>query len=296
MRMFTINELLKTGSLILKSGNILRSKYEARLILSKEIKKDATYTLLNQSELVSDKKKAIFYQKIYKRLIGKPVSRIFGKREFYSRDFIINKNTLDPRPDSEAIIDLVLSLIKIYPKKKIKILDLGTGTGCLLISILLENKVLSNKRLIGVGVDISSMAIKTAVENQKKYNLKSDLSFYQSDWFSSVKGKFDIIISNPPYIKTDDIPNLSPNVRDYDPFISLNGGASGIECYLKIQGKIKSFLHKGGYFCTEIGFGQDIKVKNIFNKNNLYFVSYNKDLSGRIRNILFQLRKNNLKK
>ena len=296
MSNFMIKEILKKGSLILKKANITRSKHEARLILSKEINKDEAYTLVNSSQLISQKKKDFFYKNIYKRLSGKPISRILGIREFYSRDFLINKNTLDPRSDSESMVNLVSNLIKISPKKKLKILDLGTGTGCLVISILLEGKFLTHKKLTGVGVDVSKKALKIAIENKKKHNLKSDLDFYQSNWFSSVEGKFDIIIANPPYIKTNEIANLSSEVKNYDPFISLNGGDSGIECYLKIHDKIRKYLFNGGYFCTEIGVGQENKVKKIFNQNGLYFRSNNRDLSGRIRNQVFQLRKNNLKK
>ena len=296
MRNFMIKEIIKKGSLILKKANITRSKHEARLILSKEIKKDEAYTLIYSSQLISRKKKDFFYKNIYKRLFGKPISRILGFREFYSRDFLIDKNTLDPRSDSESMVNLVLSLIKITPKKKLKILDLGTGTGCLIISILLESKFLKHKKLTGVGVDVSKRALKVAIENKKKHNLKSDLDFYASDWFSCVKGKFDIIISNPPYIKTNEIINLSSEVKNYDPFVSLNGGASGIECYLKIHNEIRKYLYNEGYFCTEIGLGQENQVKKIFNQNGLCFRSNNRDLSGRIRNQVFQLRKNNLKK
>ena len=296
MRNFMMTEILKKGSLILKNANISRSKHEARLILSKEIKKDEAYILVNHSKLISQKKKNFFYKNIYKRLIGKPISRILGYREFYSRVFKINKNTLDPRSDSESMVDLVLSLIKKSQKKELKILDLGTGTGCLIISILLESKFSMHKKLTGVGVDISKKALKIAFENKKKHNLKSDLDFYPSDWFSSVKGKFDIIISNPPYIKTNEIFNLSSEVKNYDPFVSLDGGVTGIECYRKIQNEIRKYLYKGGYFCTEICVGHENKVKKIFNQNGLYFISNNRDLSGRIRNQVFQLRKNNLKK
>ena len=116
-----IKEILKKGSLILKKANITRSKHEARLILSKEINKDEAYTLVYNSKLISRKKKDFFYKNIYKRFIGKPISRILGIREFYSRDFLIDKNTLDPRSDSESMVNLVLRLIKISPKKKLKV-------------------------------------------------------------------------------------------------------------------------------------------------------------------------------
>ena len=139
---------------------------------------------------------------------------------------------------------------------------------------------------------------KRLLEKCKIDNNLTGINFFETDIFNNCfkENSFDIIISNPPYIKTNEIINLSSEVKNYDPFVSLNGGASGIECYLKIHNEIRKYLYNEGYFCTEIGLGQENQVKKIFNQNGLCFRSNNRDLSGRIRNLVFQLRKNNLKK
>ena len=145
------------------------------------------------------KKKKKFLKKIYFRNLGKPLSKIIGVKEFYSRQFFVNSYTLDPRPESELIVDCVKKLKKIE-KNNLKILDLGTGSGCLLISIILEIK---RKNIYYVATDKCVKALEVAEKNAKKFGIEKKINFIQSDWFSNIREKFDLIVSNPPYIKKD---------------------------------------------------------------------------------------------
>ena len=290
-----ILEIVNLGKDYLKKYNIKNGKHESRLILSKETGQNEMEMLFNNSISVSDISKKRFLKDIYNRIEGKPVSRILGFREFYSRRFYINKYTLDPRPDSEKMVEIVINLLSRFKKKQINILDLGTGSGCLIISIILEAKKIGKNNLRCLGVDISEDAIKVAKKNKNKYNLLEEVNFFRSDWFSNVKRKFDIIISNPPYIKTENIMNLSKSVKLYDPYIALNGGTEGYDCFEKISQKFSKFLLKDGFFCVEIDSDQVNTVSSLFIGQNISLTGIYRDLSGRNRCIVFHNRKNNLK-
>ena len=279
-------QLLKLGSSLLKKVNISRPQHESRLILSKEMTKDINEIYSNIYLNVSENKKNSFLKKIYQRLEGKPISRILGYREFFSRKFLINKFTLDPRPESEFLVELIIKQIKKIKKKKIRILELGTGSGCLLITILLESKKLG-KRISSVGCDICDKSILLAKKNIKVYGLKKEISLIKSNWFSCINEKFDIIFSNPPYIKSKEINDLSKDVKNYDPLISLDGGKDGIECFREISKKINSYLFDNGYFFTEIGINQEHILKYLFFRENMKKTWVYKDFQGIKRNIVF---------
>lgn len=161
-KIFLIRKVLSLGTLILKKKKILEPKHEARLLIAKELNRNESFVILNDNFKISQKKKFIFLKNIYKRCCGKPISRIRGKKEFYSRDFFINKFTLDPRPESEFLVDITLELINKIKKKRINILDLGTGSGCLIISILLEAQNKSKKIIDASGVDICAKSLEVA--------------------------------------------------------------------------------------------------------------------------------------
>ena len=296
IKTFVIKNLLSLGVSILKKKNIVKPEHEARLLMSKELDRNELFITLNGDCKVSKDKKIIFLKNIYKRYCGKPISRIFGKREFYSREFYINKFTLDPRPESEFLVDIAIKLIKGIKKNNISILDLGTGSGCLIISIILEAQKKSNKTLSATGVDICEKSLEIAKKNKKKFYLENNVNFYKSNWFSKIKNKFDIIISNPPYIKSDDIEGLQDQVKIYDPRLGLDGGLNGLECYLMIQRDVEKYLNNFGFLCLEIGDDQNEDVNKIFNNDRLKFYNNYTDYSNIIRNIVFQLRKKDLKK
>ena len=167
-----------------------------------------------------------------RRLNGEPISKIFKKRDFYNSTFLISNDVLDPRPETELIVEIANNYIN---KNEVKnILDLGTGSGCILLSILKENKMIN-----GLGIDLSKDAISIAKQNSKKLNLEIQSNFLISNWMSSLNYKYDLVVSNPPYIASEDIKKLSKSVKIYDPILSLDGGDDGLNSYL-LQYKIEN--------------------------------------------------------
>lgn len=220
-------------------------------------------------------------QLIQRRLKGEPIAKILGRKEFYGRHFFTNKYTLDPRPDSETIIDAV----KKYFSTEIsyQVLDLGTGTGCLLFSILAE---LPNTH--GVGVDYSWDALKVAQKNQEYLALKERSHLIQSDWAKSLQGKFDIILCNPPYISRNE--QLDSSTL-YDPNTALFSGITGLEDYEKILPTIPPLLKTNGLIFLEIGKGQEKCVENIASAADLIKENTFTDLSGIVRVLCYSSKK-----
>ncbi len=227
---------------------------------------------------------AIYFGWVGRRAEREPVSHIIGKREFYSREFSVSANVLDPRPDSETLVEAVLS--RVSPDKVgASILDLGTGSGCLLITLLLE---LPSAK--GVGVDISSDALAQAKENAERLSVSSRSEFVKSKWFNNVDGKFDVIVSNPPYIETAVIETLQPEVRDFEPHLALDGGVDGLDCYRDILTDIGNFLQPDGLVVFEIGQGQDQDLIVLMQDAGLSEIQMHKDLSSIVRNISGKLK------
>jgi len=218
---------------------------------------------------LSDEQSVLLNDYIQQRLNGRPISKIIGVKEFYGRDFIVSDNVLDPRPDSELIIDLVLQ----FQGQKAKILDLGTGSGCLILTLLSE---LPNAT--GVATDISPQALSIAKQNAEKLNLRDRIEFIESNWLELVDGEFDIIISNPPYIAPKVIAELDVEVSQYDPMLALDGGADGLFPYKVILPQIRTYLKKGGMMAMEHGYDQGDTVHRIAVDAGLSDVQVHKDL------------------
>ncbi len=277
--------LIKVGESFLAKKNILRPKYESILLFSKVNKINFNNFFIDEKKKISKTRAKIFLKKIVSRGMGKPLSKIIGKKEFYSRDFFVNSQTLDPRPETELIIDFIKSFEDMR-HTSLNILDLGTGTGCIIISLYLElNKKI---RVTGDGIDISGDAIKVAKKNAKHFNLSRKINFFKSNWFSNVKNKFDIIVSNPPYIKKSEINSLPVEVKNFDPLVSLCGGYDGLDAYRRIANKAKYFLKKDGFICIEVGNKQSRKVKKIFELKQFTTIDVLKDLFNIERVIIFK--------
>ena len=214
---------------------------------------------------------------IARRCKREPVSRILGTRGFWNLTLKINLSSLDPRPDSEILTE---SILKTFPDKaaNLKFIDFGTGTGCLLLSALNEFPNSS-----GVGVDISKECIKLARENAALNGLSRRALFIESDWGREVTDKFDIIIANPPYIQSDAISSLDPEVKNFDPHIALNGGQDGLSCYRKLAPQFVEVLKKRGLVFLEIGYNQRESVSNIMEGSGLKCHQINQDLGNRDR-------------
>ena len=211
---------------------------------------------------------------VARRARGEPLSRIFGWREFYGRRFYINESTLDPRPDSETLIDAVLK----YSGRKDTILDMGTGTGCLLITLLCEMK-----QAKGVAVDISPDVFDMVQKNAEHHLCADRITLIHSNWFDHVTGVFDILISNPPYIRSEVIPTLDESVKNFDPILALDGGLSGIEPYKKLLSNGKKFLVPEGRMFFEIGFDQAHDLARLVENAGATLIQVHQDLGGHDR-------------
>jgi release factor glutamine methyltransferase len=209
---------------------------------------------------------------------GEPLSRVLGYREFYGRRFYLNDATLDPRPDSETLVDAVLTWVMHNNKKDIKILDLGTGTGCLLLTLLAETE-----EATGVGVDLSIDAISMAQKNARALKLESRAMFQTGNWFEGITDQFDVIISNPPYIRTDVIANLESSVKNHDPFLALDGGADGLSAYKILLSNLKNHLVEGGRAFFEIGFDQADDLARLVGLYGANLIHTHPDLAGHPR-------------
>jgi release factor glutamine methyltransferase len=215
-----------------------------------------------------------------RRLMGEPLSKIKGKREFWGRDFKVTHDTLDPRPDTETLIEAV---IELFPDQSqpLSFLDLGTGTGCLIISLLLEYP-----KAVGVGVDLSEKALDVAASNQQTYLLASRLRLLQSNWFEKVSGTFDVIVSNPPYIGKEEV--LDRSVLNFDPHLALFAEEEGLAAYRSIAQSAKAHLTPEGVIVLEIGYTQTESVTQVFEEYGFKRIKVLSDLQKIPRCLVFQ--------
>ena len=288
-----VYSLIKPEILKLKKIGIETPNLDCRLLLSNSL--DRNVKLYNhQTIYISQNEINKFQNLIQQRLNGKPVSRIINRRSFWKKEFELNEETLDPRTDSETLIETVL---KHFSDKfqSLKILDLGSGSGCLGLSLLGEY---SNSEVSFF--DISKKSLEMVKINAQKFNFfeKSkciNLDWNIKDWDKKLMKienniKFDIVISNPPYIPTNDIKTLKKEVKKYDPYIALNGGKDGLDSYRSIFSKIINITKYGGKIFLEIGSGQENCITKIGLEYGLLPKEYKKDLSGVIRVIVFMIK------
>lgn len=208
-----------------------------------------------------------------RRLAREPVSRILGSREFWGLTFTVTAETLDPRPDSETLIETALDLLKEVPAPRL--LDLGTGTGCLLLALLHECPGAS-----GIGADLSEGALAVAASNAAALGLDARAAFIESEWTAAVEGRFDLVISNPPYIRHGDIEGLDEEVRLHDPMLALDGGADGLDAYRALARLLPDHLTHGGHAVIELGAGQAAEVTEIFEAAGFGVLRVVSDLGG----------------
>lgn len=297
-----ISEALSFGKNALEKVGVSNSKLDSLVLLSYAISFSKEKIIFNPDIILEQQQEEVFLNFIKRRSLYEPVSHIIGKREFYGRDFIVNKYVLDPRPDSESLIELVL---KNFPdkNKKLNILEIGCGSGCLIITLLKE---LQNVK--GAAIDVSKEALAISQKNAKLHEVSDRINFIfldimsQSSWNLEVesllqkqiddvfiKEKFDLIISNPPYIESAEIDKLQPEVRIFEPRIALDGGLDGLDFYRRIAAESKFFLNENGKVIVEIGFGQASKIKAIFLDNGFKFMESKFDLGGVERVLNFVL-------
>jgi release factor glutamine methyltransferase len=273
-----LDNTVKKASQILKNHNIHSHELDAQIILSNimGVKRES---LITNNEINISKKIMEKYDSAIKRRIKKePVAYIIGKKEFWSEDFMVNHGTLIPRPETEL---LIYKIINFFKNKKINILDIGTGSGCILLSILKE---LNFSR--GIGIDISAKAIQMAKVNSKNLNLFYRSKFKVIDLNKFNIGKYDLIVSNPPYIPSKDIKNLSKDITNYEPLIALNGGSDGLDLIKKVIYKSNHLLKREGLLALEIGHSQYQKVSYILRSNGYREMSKEYDFNRNVRCII----------
>ena len=273
-----LDNTVKKASQILKNHNIHSHELDAQIILSNimGVKRES---LITNNEINISKKIMEKYDCAIKRRIKKePIAYIIGKKEFWSEDFMVNHGTLIPRPETEL---LIYKIINFFKNKKINILDIGTGSGCILLSILKE---LNFSR--GIGIDISAKAIQMAKVNSKNLNLFYRSKFKVIDLNKFNIGKYDLIVSNPPYIPSKDIKNLSKDITNYEPLTALNGGSDGLDLIKKVIYKSNHLLKRNGLLVIEIGFNQYRKIADILKRNKFREISKEFDYKSNVRCII----------
>ena len=274
-------ELLNHGSNKLKLKKIISHKLDSEILLSKVLKINREQVLINLDKNIAIKNINKFNRLITRRLRSEPVAYIVNEKEFWSKNFKVDKYTLIPRPETELMVE---KLVKLLKKKTIQILDIGTGSGCILISLLTELD-----RSKGVGIDISSKALMVAKSNALKHNVSDNAKFKHRAINDFCNKKFDLIVSNPPYIDHNEIKNLDTDVKKYEPKVALDGGNDGLDVIKKVIYKAKEILKRNGLLAIEIGNGQNIKVSNILIKNFFKIEHKIKDYKSNTRCIISRL-------
>ena len=270
---------LNEASYLLKKKKIISANLDSEILLSHVIKKDREYILLNLKKDLKKKYIHEFEFLIKARSLNTPVSYLIGKKNFWKYEFNISKDVLIPRPDTELIVDQVLKFTKF--KSNQKILDIGVGSGCILLSILNEKLDFS-----GIGIDISKKSIDICKTNVIKFGLEKRVKLFKSDIDNFDYGKYDLIISNPPYIKNVDLKYLDKNVVGFEPKLALDGGLDGISVIRKVIYKSSKLIKKNGKLFLEIAFDQRKKVEKILKKNGFYINQVLRDFAKNERCII----------
>ena len=273
-----LENTIKKASQLLKSHNILSHELDAEIILSEIMKVKREFLISNNNLNISKNIIKKYNSAINRRINKEPVAYIIGKKEFWSELFVVNNATLVPRPETELLIYKVISLFK---NKKINILDIGTGSGCILLAILKE---LNFSR--GIGIDISSRAIQIAKVNARNLNLSNRSIFKIFDFNKYNLGKYDLIVSNPPYIPSQDIKKLSEDIIKFEPRTALDGGVDGLDQIKKVIYKSNYLLKENGILALEIGFNQYRRVSNILRYYRFREVSRVYDYKSNVRCII----------
>lgn len=263
----------KAIALVLKRGGIADFTFEARILIE---------DLAGGSDPIDEAAAIRLTNALTRRLAGAPLWRILGAREFWGLSFALSPGTLEPRPDSETLIEAALSHLAPRRHERLRALDLGTGTGCLLIAALREFP-----QATGLGIDLSPDAVATATGNAARNGVAERAAFRQGNWTAGIDERFDLILSNPPYIGSAEIAGLDPNVRVHDPLLALDGGPDGLTAYRALAAALPDHLHPRGLVILEIGAGQEEAVIALMEQAGLHHLASHRDLGGHIRGLVF---------
>ncbi len=274
-----IETALKNAYLDLKKNNIKTALLDSEILMSKVLRRDRTNILLNSEKVISDKDYIYFRELISSRLRNKPIAYLTGKKSFWKYEFEINDKVLIPRPDTELIIEQVLKIYK--NKSNINFLEVGVGSGCIILSILKEKK-----SFLGKGIDLSKDCINICKNNAFKLKVDDRLKLIKSDIDNFSSGKYDLVISNPPYVKKLDLNKLDKDVINYEPRLALDGGLDGLSKIRKIIKKTSELIKLNGKLIIEIANDQKIMIKNILIDNGFYINKVVKDLGNNDRCVI----------
>lgn len=280
----TINQAIQNGMQILQKNNITTPKMKSRLLLQYTLKKSRQYIIANDNKQLTDKEEGQYFDYIKLMKSGMPLEYITHSKEFMKLNFFVDNNVLIPRQDTEILVEEIISIAQQNEAKYI--LDLCTGSGAIAVSMA---KYLGNVNI--TAIDISKKALEIAKKNAKRNQVENKIEFIESNMFENLDfKKYDIIVSNPPYIEREEIKKLEKEVQN-EPLIALDGGKDGLEFYRKIIKKGYKYLNPNGYIGLEIGYNQKIKVEEIIKNNNMYINTYcKKDLYDNDRIIITQLK------
>ena len=270
---------IKEGSKILKKNNIKFSALDCEILLAKALKKERKYLILNLDKKLNKKNLEIYKNLINQRSYGKPIAYLTKKKDFWNSEFIVEEGTLIPRPDTEVLIEATLKLFK--NRDYANILDVGVGSGCIILSILNEKPC-----FYGTGIDISGKSISLSKLNAKKLSVENRVKFIKTDVDNFSNGKYDLIISNPPYINSSKIKNLEKDVKNFEPKSALDGGLDGTFKILKVIKKASTLLKSNGKLILEIGYDQKNIIMSLLKKEGFYINNIVKDYAKNDRCVI----------
>lgn len=278
----TVGSCLTDGAARLKAAEVEAPHREARVLLAHALEVDQAAIIGYPERAVSDP--APFFTLVEKRVQGVPTAQLLEQREFWSLPFRVTPDTLIPRPETETLVEAALAALTERELTAPLILDLGTGTGCLLLALLSESPGAR-----GVGIDRSAAAAEVARGNAEQLGLAGRAHFLVSDWASALSGRFDIVVSNPPYIASGEIDDLEPEVAQHEPQLALDGGDDGLTCYRVIAGELSRLLRPGGAVFLEVGAGQWESVATLLETAGLRVSKPIQDLAGISRCVAAQI-------
>jgi len=284
----TLGDAVRAAQMSLAAAGVEDAGRDARLLAAAAAGVDTADIIARPERALSADEQDRLQSMVARRCAREPVSRILGVREIYGRPFALSPATLDPRPDSETLIGAALDIAarEGWRERPIRILDIGTGSGCLLLTLLAELPLAA-----GVGTDISDAALQTAAENAASLGLAMRVAFTQADLLDGIEGPFDLVVSNPPYIPSGDIAGLAAEVRRYDPGVALDGGEDGLDFYRRITASLPRF--RAGCVIFEVGAGQAedvaLLLEQAFVKTRQAQLSRHADLGGHTRCVAFRL-------
>lgn len=276
----TMSDVMRRARDMLAAHGIDEPEANAKALMMHATGLGPMQIIVGGTGLLTQDQHALFGQMLLRRLGGEPVGRILGQRDFWGMSFMLSAGTLEPRPDSETIVEEALALAVRQARPARRILDLGTGSGCLLIALLHELPLAS-----GLGVDLSFDAAETARGNAARNHVSGRCVIVQGSWGEGLEQRFDLIVSNPPYIATDEIAGLQREVREHDPALALDGGPDGLEPYRVIIPDLPRLLAPGGVAVLEIGAGQDAAIRALAGQHGFGGISTRRDLGGHVRAI-----------